>query len=401
MNLSERPPLRIVQVATLGFPSDQGSQVYVGGMCRALARRGHRVSLLCYGHGRGVVRGDYEVIRAPRVPGYSRLRAGPDLVKPWLDLCLAGLLARQPADVLHAHNYEAPLAAILGRRRRKIPLFYSAHTTLEEELPTYFTGRMGTEIARRMGWGLDRAIPRLADHAIGLNSGMVERLTALGCRSVSIQYPGVDAEDLIRSPPLCRDGPWVIYAGNPDRYQDLDVLVAAMERVDGAGLLLVGASPFEGLNLQRLNRVRVVEESDFQRVRGWLSSATVAVLPRSQCSGYPIKLLNYLGMGLPTVAAEGSAQDLPGVFSVRNRCPESMARAIQSLVDDPISTAEIGQRARSHIITHCTWDARAEELEKLYWTFIDASVLGPWARQVRQYTSQGYAEPARTRHGSA
>jgi glycosyltransferase involved in cell wall biosynthesis len=302
--------------------------------------------------------------------------------------------------VLHAHNYEAPLAALLGRRGRRIPLIYSAHTTLEEELPSYFGKGRGGRLARRLGRALDRSIPRLADHAIALNPGTADRLVQLGCRSVSVQAPGVDAEDLLWTRPACEDGPWVVYSGNPDRYQDLDVLVAAMERVRGAGLLLVGASSFEGLGLSRLRRVRVVSESDFSRVRAWLTSAAVAVLPRAQCSGYPIKLLNYLGMGLPTVAAAGSSQPLPGVITVDNRSPLAMARAIQALLDDPAGTAELGRVARRHVLGNCTWDSRAEELEQLYWTFLDASRLGPEASQVRQYQSQGYAEPARTRHGS-
>ncbi len=124
--------LRLVHVAAMGFPSDQGSQVYVRGMCRALARRGHRVSLVCYGHGQWEWDDEFELLRTPRIPGYQRLRAGPDWVKPGLDLLLAGRVARQDADVFHAHNYEAPLAAFLGRRNRPIPLFYSAHTLLEE-----------------------------------------------------------------------------------------------------------------------------------------------------------------------------------------------------------------------------------------------------------------------------
>ena len=95
-----RPPLRIVQVAALGFPSDQGSQVYVRGMCRALARRGHELRLACYGHGQWEWDGEFELLRAPSIPGYSRLRAGPDLVKPWLDLCLVGVLQEMPDGLL-------------------------------------------------------------------------------------------------------------------------------------------------------------------------------------------------------------------------------------------------------------------------------------------------------------
>ena len=108
-----RRRLRIIQAAAMPFPSPQGSQVYLRGLARALARRGHDVTVACYAHGLGEADASYRVVRTPPVPGYCSLRAGPDLIKPWLDLALAVRLAGLSADLVHAHNYEAPLAAAL------------------------------------------------------------------------------------------------------------------------------------------------------------------------------------------------------------------------------------------------------------------------------------------------
>ena len=122
-------PLRIVQAAAFPYPTSQGSQVYVRGMARALARRGHQVTVACYAHGIGADDPGVSVVRTPHIPGYNNLRAGPDLVKPLLDLALAARIASIPADVVHAHNYEAPLAAALAGRRRPVPVSYT-HLTL-------------------------------------------------------------------------------------------------------------------------------------------------------------------------------------------------------------------------------------------------------------------------------
>ena len=144
------------------------------------------------------------------------------------------------------------------------------------------------------------------------------------------------------------------------------MLIAAMERVRGAGLLLVGASSFEGLALHRLPRVRVVQESDFARVRAWLASAVVAVLPRSQCSGYPIKLLNYLGLGLPVVCAAGSSQSSKGTVTVPNRDVAALLEALRDLATHGEERRRLGRAGREWVVNCCSWDARAEELEKLY-----------------------------------
>lgn len=374
-------PLRIVQAAAFPFPSAQGSQVFVRGMARALARRGHTVTVACYGHGSGDVDPEYSVVRTPRIPGYGSLRAGPDLVKPGLDLALAARIARIPADVVHAHNYEAPLAAALARRRTGVPVVYGAHNTMSEELHTYFESPRAQRLARRVGRLMDRTIPRMADHAVALTPRGVDTLKALGCRHVDWVAPGVDMSDLkCPEPEVLPGGPWVAYAGNPDKYQDLDVLVAAMRQVPEASLLLISASPLDEWADCGLPKLRCITTTDFMRVKALLLGASVGALPRAVCSGYPIKLLNYLGLGLPTIAAEGSAVQMPGVVSVPNRDPGAMAAAIRTLLQHDSRRAALGARAREHIAVHCTWDARAEELEAVY-----AAVLarGPGGSSLR------------------
>ena len=165
-------PLKITQAAAFPFPSPQGSQVYVRGMARALARRGHEVTVVCYAHGVGEPDPEYRVVRTPSVPGYDNLRAGPDLVKPILDLALAAQLARIPADLVHAHNYE-PRRGPPRQPSWQDPLVYNAHNTMGEELHTYFEGRVARGLARRAGRLLDRTVPRLADHALGISPGAV------------------------------------------------------------------------------------------------------------------------------------------------------------------------------------------------------------------------------------
>lgn len=364
-------PLRILQVAAFPYPTAQGSQVYIRGMARALARRGHDITVACYSHGDGSTDPGVTVVRTPPVPGYRSLRAGPDLVKPLLDLALARVIARQPADLVHVHNYEAPLSAALARLRRPLPMVYTAHNTMAEELHTYFRRPTARALARRLGGLLDRCVPRIADHAVAINPATVPFLRSVGCPVVSVIPPGVDPEDLPpTSPAALPPGPWVVYAGNPDAYQDLGILFDAMRLLPEVGLLLVSASPRSAFAVGSLPRLHHVQTADFAVVRAWLAAADVAALPRTVCSGFPIKLLNYLGMGLPTVASAGTSWPMPGVVAVPDREPAAMAAAISALLADPQRRASLGGQGRRHVLTHCTWDARAEDLEKVY-----ASVL--------------------------
>jgi len=175
---------------------------------------------------------------------------------------------------------------------------YNAHNTMGEELPTYFDSGRLRSMAGGFGHWLDRTVPKLADHAVVLNPEAVQTLERLGCSAVSCVIPGVDARELDDVVPAAlSDGPWVVYAGNPDEYQDLDVLIDAMRLVPEAGLLLVSASPLDDWADCGLPRLKCVQTQDFQEVKRLIMAADVAAIPRTVCSGFPIKLLNFLGLG--------------------------------------------------------------------------------------------------------
>jgi len=366
-------PLDILQIAAFPFPSPQGSQVYVRGMLRALGRRGHRVRLLCYAHGQGEIDPEYEVIRAPAVRGYDNLRAGPDRVKPFLDLALVAMAARRPAQIVHAHNYEALLVALLARPGHRAPVVYSAHTALGEELPTYVEGRRAQAVAGWLGARLDRHLPRRAEHSVALSERAQALLFDWGCAEVALLPPGVEPEDVAPCAPaaLPPGDPWVIYTGNPDRYQELDVLLAAMAQVPEARLLLVSSSPLDAFaGALPGDRLRCVTTPDFGEVRSLIAASALGAIPRGTCAGYPIKLLNLLGMGLPTVVCEGSHRDLPGAVQVPNRDPAAMAAAIRRLLANPAERAALGAAAAAHVQARCTWAAQAARLEALYRTLL-------------------------------
>jgi|GEM_PF-465708 len=371
--------LHIVQVAAFPFPTRQGSQVYVAGMSSALARRGHRVTVACYGYGEGEVDPMVDVRGVPVPGGYRNLRAGPDWVKPWLDMRLALLLAdlAPEADILHAHNYEAPLAAYFARSRHGTPVIYNNHNTMGEELHRYFQHPAMRYLARIAGRGMDCSIPRRADACVAISEGAKPLLEGLGCRSVVHIPPGLDPAELLgadrlrgRAALALDDRVWVVYAGNPDAYQDLEILVEAILQDEDLGLMMVSASPLTEWEEKALRlpaeRKRFVQTSSWEATKDYIAAADIAALPREVCSGYPIKLLNYLGLGLPTVCAEGSSRPLKGILTVPNGNVAAFHRALRDLADDAALREALGKQAMSFVHSHCSWDARAEELEKLY-----------------------------------
>ena len=371
--------MHIVQAAAFPFPSRQGSQVYVGGMASALARRGHRVTLVCYGYGDGEVEPNIDLRCVPVPKNYRNFRAGPDWVKPLLDVRLASMLCRlaPEADLIHAHNYEAPIAAYVARRMTGIPVVYNNHNTLSEELHRYFENPALRGAAKVAGWALDHTVPRRADACVAISQRAKPILDGLGCQNVRTIPPGVDWSDLVganrargRASLELGERVWVVYAGNPDAYQDLDVLVDAVAMDERLGLLMVSAASLKEFE-ERAHRIppsrkRFVRSNSWIETRDYLAAGDIAGLPRAVCSGFPIKLLNNLGLGLPTVCAEGSAQPVEGTLIVPNHDPQAFHAALRRLADDVELRTHLAKKGQDFVRSHCTWDARAGELERLY-----------------------------------
>ena len=163
-----------------------------------------------------------------------------------------------------------------------------------------------------------------------------------------------------------------MYAGNADTYQDLPVLFDAISRIPEVGLLVVTGSSTAGLRQLAATtgipaeRLRLVESTRFRDTLDALCVGVAAGLPRTSCAGFPIKLLNQLALGLPTVAAEGSAADIPGVVVVPNHDPTAMAKAFRKIASNPTLRQQLSVDARQAIRKEWTWDVRACALEEFY-----------------------------------
>ena len=88
----------------------------------------------------------------------------------------------------------------------------------------------------RFGTFLDHTIPRLADQTLVLRAESAPILEGFGARKVTTVLPGISPKeftDLVKlkqqKPVGMETGQWVVYAGNPDSYQNLEVLIAAMD----------------------------------------------------------------------------------------------------------------------------------------------------------------------------
>jgi glycosyltransferase involved in cell wall biosynthesis len=161
-----------------------------------------------------------------------------------------------------------------------------------------------------------------------------------------------------------------------DRLRDLMLAFADDPRVQW---LLIGDGP-ERESIQRevanvsANFLGFRQPSEMGRL---LSVMDIAVAPHAQMEGdfyfCPLKILEYAASGCAVVASDQG--DIPllldegraGMIVTSDEQGEWEA-AIRGLLDDSEHRKELGQRARSHVLSNLTWAATARKVEAVLQT---------------------------------
>jgi 1,2-diacylglycerol 3-alpha-glucosyltransferase len=426
----EQQPLRIAMVAACPFPSPRGSQVLIRELAQYLARRGHTVHVVTYPCGEsllplhGIFVHRIRPMRLAANPGLGWRRVILDALLVWR---LLEVVRRERIDVIHAHNYEGPLIGYIVRHFTGVPVVYHSHNAMSDELAYYFKAGWRRVVARWVGRVLDHQIPPRADFSIALTPELEEFLCRCGVAAsrVALVPPG-------SAPPAATakvgNGPdqfagrfVVMYTGNLDPYQGLDVLVsgfAAFQRGMPHALLAIvtherdWAQRVTG-SLQELvrdGRARVIVVPAFSAVRRLLARADVLVCPRSSWSGFPIKLLNYLAAGRPVVAAAGSAKSITDertglIFPDGDA--QGLASALHRLALDPWLRRRLGEHARAATHAFFDWERAASQIEHIYGRVCpgrtrDTAPLPPAgsvAPPVERVIAKSFRHRLRRRHG--
>jgi len=384
----------VLYFADTRFPIERANGVQSMATCRALAARGHDVTL--------VVRPDnatrprdpftfygWEPIDTLHVQTVAAGGAGPtrriryllaaahvavtqrDAVVLTRDLGLAAWLlqlpkATRPALVYESHGLADIVAAempqLLGQ-----PAFAPSPNKLKR-------------LARR-----EERVWRRAGAYVTITQALATELTQrFGPRpNVFVVPDGARPSSRASGPPAPAGDRFIAgYAGHLYPWKGVDVFVRALAQAPGVHGLIVGGHPGE----RDLERVRALVQSlgiesrvtitglvPPREVIPLLRAANVLVLPNtasaiSERYTSPLKLFEYLTLGRAIVAS-----DLPAVrevlrhddtaWLVKPGDADDLAVALRALRDHPDDAAALGARAAA-LAPFFTWDARADKMER-------------------------------------
>lgn len=353
-----------------------------------MADRGHDVHVATYHLGAGPVAPNVRVHRIGDVPSYRKLGPGPSVgklvrVDPALTALLRRLLRQERFDVIHAHHFEGVLVGAAARAGLGVPLVFDAHTLLASELPYYSFGLPAGAKATLGRWG-DWMFPRLADHTVCVTETIRGKLVERGGLDpdrVTVVANGIEVDhfDPARLGTVAkRLGRTLIFTGNLAEYQGIDLMLKAFRhvaaRVPDVRLLIASDTSFDAYEalareLGIRDRIDVEPSPAFEGLPKLIASADIALNPRENADGAPVKLLNYMAAARPTVSFAGSA---PGVthgldgLLVESGDVEAFANGVVALLQDPARARAIGEAARAYVVEHASWPKAAEHCERIY-----------------------------------
>jgi glycosyltransferase involved in cell wall biosynthesis len=283
-------------------------------------------------------------------------------------------------QVISAHNYEAAAVAAVVGKISKIPVVYHSHGLLSEELPTYFRNNLLRTFAERFGLFFDQHLPRAASFSLVLTEDEETILHKLGIppEKMKVVPPGISLEDFEIPEVVERPtGPRVVYAGNLDSYQNLSLIFKAFKivisEVPTAKLMMISAGDLT--ELKKVSRklaigdaVEFVNADSFKQILAALMKADVAVSARTLQGGFPIKVLNYMAVGLPVVTFKSSAttvKHLHNGYVARDGDLEDYARGMIMLLQDGKLRAKLSKNAQVEV-RDFSWTRIVAEVELIY-----------------------------------
>ncbi len=310
------------------------------------------------------------------------MRSGPHPGKPLADAALlrtwVRAARRERFDCALAHNAEAALIALATRRVVGVPVVYVAHTLLGVELSAYLPAS-AKRVADAVGARVDQAIAARADRVIALCDDAARALGRFTRRSPVVIAPGLDPQPAPSShaqATACeRAGvlpdEFVLYTGNLDAYQELELLDGIggpATRAEGLAPTVVVAShdpAVEGAAFrERHPTLRGVRVADIAETRALCHAARVLVMTRRRTGGFPVKLLNYMEAAKPIVAFEdvaaGLVDDRSAALLPRDADAGAFAARVLALFADAAQRARLGAGARARLEAEHGWATLAE-----------------------------------------
>lgn len=395
---------KVLMIAPTSFFADYGCHVRIYEETRILEKLGHQVTIVAYRNGDEV--DSLDVRRTLPIPWRQDYIVGSSRHMFVFDALLLlktfQVLLTERFDVIHAHLHEGALIGVLLGKLFGIPVVFDFQGSATEESIDHGFIRRGGFLYRTL-----RKLERWINHSSPVilpSSANAERilLDEFDCRPEQIQIlPDCVNTDVFKPAEefdqaelaalraqlgIPEDAKVIVYLGLLTEYQGTGLLLQAMDHIQkmdpNVYLLLMGFPDSvyrpQAMKMGLHERVIFTGRVPYMRAPQYLALGTVAVAPKISLTEGAGKLLNYMAMGLPTVAFDTPVANeylgLNGVYAKLGDVDSLVEKLLGCLGSDKavdvsdtvLMYKSMGQRLRQRAIRHFAWRTAGHQIADIY-----------------------------------
>ncbi|MGB7329164.1 MAG: glycosyltransferase family 4 protein [Rubripirellula sp.] len=398
---------------TLG---DGAEGVHVAAMIAAFRQLGHQVRVVALA-GDPIAVGDSSAADTSPTNTTDTSRSGPDIkagsrtrkmlsffagLLPGVTYELAELAYNVPAkwrlkravrsfrpDMIYDRYNSFSSAAVDVGKATRIPVFLEVNAPVA--LERTMAGENRPLRLDRLAQSYERHICQNADRVIvvstPLKSFLVDergvesdRVLVLPNGANPVQFDPNRSGDIVRKRYHLGDSTVIGFIGILRRWHGVDLLIDAFAKIQlpvTPHLLIVGDGPIQQELAEQVaakglqNRVTFTGRVPHDQMHDYLAAIDIAVSPKATFYASPMKILESMAMGIPTVAADTqNIRDLivdgeDGLL-FRPGDATSLAEVIERLARSPSLARKIGNQARQTIERDRNWLSIASEVKAAF-----------------------------------
>ena len=372
--------MRILVLAPQPFFVQRGTPIAVRLLLETLAKRGDELDVVVFPGGEDVEISGCRFFRVP-APGSGPIGPGFSAKKLFLDAILAPYaawrMARKRYDLIIAVE-EAAFIALPLRWIFSVPYIFDVDSSIPEQMNDK---RPLPGWIHRLLVGIEAKAARGAIGALTcckaleeLIQGHAPNLPIQTIEDIAMLDPDDGA-----SPPadVNFDEPIVMYVGNLEPYQGVDLLIDGIAKLkDPVRLVVIGGNAkhiAEGT--ERAARQGASDKVSFLGPRPledlgrYLRAATIVASPRTQGRNTPMKVYSYLDCGRPMIATRlrTHTQVLDDDISMLVEPePDDMARGLAALLSDAELRNRLANAAAERVSLEFSRDGYARKLNSFF-----------------------------------
>ncbi len=380
--------MNILLLAPHPFYQERGTPIAVDMLLGVLDRDGHHVDMVTFHEGRERVYDNVAVYRIKPWIKVNNIRPGFSLKKLYCDLFLMfsalRLLRNHRYDRIHAVE-ESSFIALLFSRLFRTPYVYDMDSLMSAQIVDRFPWL--SFAARPMMWLESLPIKYaktvapmcgdLADQAGRYRDGGVVLIKDVSL--LKAEDEGERGDDLRRELQIT-DAQIVMYIGNLEPYQGIDLLLSAFEVLcrskNHVHLVLIGGvwrdiehyrDRTTEMKLEGV--VHLIGPRPVDHIGHYTRQADLLVSPRTHGTNTPMKIYSYLHSGTPIVATELATHTQVLNKEIAVLCapePNAFARAMGALLEDAQLRRQLGQRAMAYAEREHSYTRFVDSVRRLY-----------------------------------